>query len=271
MGEHLLRFKRADDHLQQLEIEIRSWVKTHPCTITTKRDSEPGVHLTLASIDKIPLDPIALIISDILHNLRSGLDSLAYALAEKYSGTLSPQVAKKSEFPIFGDIDGQGVSGKGLVLFNGGLSKIGGVDPAAQTVIESLQPYHDGASFVDHPLWRLHELNRIDKHRLLHPVAAHFRGAALDLIKSINLNFNNIRSAGAGFIDTRLGVIEQETIIARYKLPPIDPQQEMHAHFFPPIEIAFGSIVEGQPAVAVLAGIHKHIVQHVLPPLEVFL
>jgi hypothetical protein len=38
---------------------------------------------------------------------------------------------------------------------------------SARSRIESLQPFHRGASYKDDPLWKLNELNNTDKHRTL--------------------------------------------------------------------------------------------------------
>jgi len=48
--------------------------------------------------------------------------------------------------------------------------KVGGIAPVARTIVEGLQPYRRGQNFASHPLWVLHELSRIDKHRLPHVV-----------------------------------------------------------------------------------------------------
>ena len=41
--------------------------------------------------------------------------------------------------------------------------------PAAQAIIEGLQPHHrQYGFFVTHPLWLLHGLSNVDKHRALH-------------------------------------------------------------------------------------------------------
>ena len=53
-----------------------------------------------------------------------------------------------------------------------GLDKIQGVtDLDARAVIRNLQPYKAPEPHR-HPLWILHELDRVDKHRALHPVLA---------------------------------------------------------------------------------------------------
>lgn len=42
-----------------------------------------------------------------------------------------------------------------------------GISGDAQAAVESLQPFHHSEPH-QHPLWRLSEMNNIDKHRLLH-------------------------------------------------------------------------------------------------------
>lgn len=53
-----------------------------------------------------------------------------------------------------------------------GKAKIGTLRASTQTLIEEWQPFQPGNGGTQNTLWVLHELNRRDKHRRLHPVAA---------------------------------------------------------------------------------------------------
>lgn len=185
MSGHELKIRRARQHLEWIDTHLQPWIQgdahTHWLEPNTDAPSEARV---MAKLTKEPRPyPLSVRIGEFLHNMRSALDLLAYELALAYTQPLPDEIAESSEFPIFGDEDRQGNGGVGSANFsllkrNGdpapghGLYKIRGMDPAAQTIVEGLQPYHRSADFREHPLWKLHELDRINKHRLLHVVAA---------------------------------------------------------------------------------------------------
>jgi hypothetical protein len=153
-------------------------------------------------------------------------------------------------------------SKKGVPNRGSGLSKIQGIDPTAQTIIESLQPYHRGASYRDDPLWRLHELARIDKHRLLHVVAWEFVGFGLDLD-----NCRNVHGIDPGYIHSYFGSVEGRAKVASFQPVPVDPEAEMHVEIVVPLDIAFptSNVVAPEESVRkVLADIYTYIGPDVL-------
>jgi hypothetical protein len=240
-----------------------------------------GLMTALATAEKPPADPFSLLIGDSLHNLRSALDALAYALASAFTKPLPKEITNSSEFPVFGDEDGKGTSGVGFALFNqktkkgapapgSGAFKIRGCDPAVQTIIEGLQPYKRGDAFRTHPLWKLHELDRISKHRLLHTTVAAFYGTTWETRR-----FTNVRCIGPGMIVSLSGAIETDTPISRiYGIHPIDPDAEMHVEIQPAIDVAFAPgtpDVENEPVLKTLASLYDYIVTDVLPPLSGYL
>jgi hypothetical protein len=308
--DHELKLGRAFQHVQDLERVIQSWRDGNNYTVRyeidldarwseetvdtsvdaarnmlagpvfipgqgpgTLPDDVPwgqGVLTAYTSAQQPPTDPISLIIGDALHNMRSGLDTLAYALASAFTKPLPEEIASRSEFPIFGDEDRKGNAGAGSTLFQGGLPKIKGWDPSAQTVIEGLQPYQRGNAFRSDPLWILHELDRFSKHRLLHPTVASFHGTKWAISA-----FRNIRAIGPGVIDTYGGTIETETPISRiFGVHPIDPAADMHVEINPALDIAFSAsapAAAADPVLTTLGDIYTHIRDEVLPRLTSFL
>lgn len=102
------------------------------------------------SVPEVPLE-VTLIVGDVLQNLRSALDHLACHLIRKGAGTITSQ----SCFPIAGD------AAKYVPSFFH--RKIEGMRQEAKDAIHAIKPYKGG----NDALWRIHELNKIDKHRLL--------------------------------------------------------------------------------------------------------
>jgi hypothetical protein len=98
---------------------------------------------------------LAPIVGDIIHNLRSALDLLACDLA-RMNGRTSRTAMAETWFPIFGSE---------AEFRNGADKKIRHLSPADQEIIRALKPYKGG----NDTLWQLHQLDILDKHRLILP------------------------------------------------------------------------------------------------------
>src|SRR6266498_3307458 len=96
--DHELKLQRARKHFEELKIEIGNWLGRKHYTVREERDTD-GWTTFFATAEQPPVDPISLLVGDCLHNLRSALDLLAYALAQRYTVPLPQEVAESSEFP----------------------------------------------------------------------------------------------------------------------------------------------------------------------------
>jgi hypothetical protein len=216
-----------------------------------------GVLTAYATLpEQPPTYPISLLIADTLHNLRSALDVLAYALAAAFTKQPLPEeIAKDSEFPIIGDENRKGKLGVGSDLFKSSAPrKIRGWDPRAQALVERAQPYRGKHGFRTHPLWLLHDLDRISKHRLLHTTVGLSTATVWDRTRT-----TNIRLIGPGLIQVLTGPVEADTPIGRvYGLHPIDPSLDMHMEISPSLVVALSeqaSIPAAAPVVELLGTI----------------
>lgn len=101
---------------------------------------------------------------DLLFNLRSALDHAIWELH-------APADRKANvEFPVCLDRkEWAAVSAR----------KIGMLSTEEKTTIEAMQPFNAAVPSED-PLWQLHELNRIDKHRVLHLADHQLKGGWLN-------------------------------------------------------------------------------------------
>ena len=308
--DHDLKLLRAMQHLQDFDTKARTWLGEEHYTLRYEYDpdarfggaSRPfrnqgfymlggsvfipgqgpqtappsiefgqGSMTAYATAEQPPPDPLSLLIGDTLHNMRSALDTLAFALALAHTNPLPQVLIEKSEFPIFGDEDKKGTPGMGANMFrDNGRVKIAGWHPDAQTAVELLQPYKAGNAFRRHPLWVLHELDRVNKHRLLHSTVATFAGTLWDIPQ-----FRNIRCIGPGFTESLDGSIGTDTPISRIcGIHPIDANAEMHVEIHPALQIAFAQgtpCVEQEAVVPTLLAIHTHIATEILPNLTGFL
>src|SRR5208283_3271512 len=157
-----IKIERAKKHFADLEAAVVSSRGKYTTVVIRKNDLPmtgvfqmgPG-NPPLYDVTQIPVDVISAA-GDIVHNLRSALDHLAYQLAEV--GTPGKEPSRRVEFPI----------AKDAATYKAEKArKVEGIRPEAVKVIDALQPYKGGCN--GDALWRIHELDNIDKHR------AHFR------------------------------------------------------------------------------------------------
>ena len=291
---HELVLQRAREHFESLQQETARWLEGEHYEVIVKPDDEwPGYSAVFIRGEDPPNYPTSAIIGDCLHNLRSSLDLLVYELAASYTKPLPDNFTETSEFPIFGDRSKNGKSGMGSALFrDNGLRKIRGINPLAQAEIQRLQPYHCGPAYTEHPLWVLHELDRVSKHRLLHTVAAFSNGLMINsnIARRLIDHAKITPSPGvgqplpvgtaryrleAGCIEVVGGIVtQQETRFFRLPIPTDIPEAEVKMNLNSAMGIAFRDITgsaEPQFVVELLARLYNYIATEVLPPIEPYL
>jgi hypothetical protein len=150
-----VKIKRAKEHLAELEGRANTYRNSYRHVVGP--DERPGFAQGEVKLRKLPIihfDMLA-IAGDVAHNLRSSLDHLVYHLALVYNPDVPDEVLEKVAFPI----------GQSLERYESlRRRKLDGViEPAAIKLIDGLKPYKGGNDV----LWRLQEMNNIDKHRRL--------------------------------------------------------------------------------------------------------
>lgn len=242
-----LKLDRAREHLQIFEDEARTWIETKPYGIVDEPDPNPPPHpfnqvttihrrFRMTRVDPVPAR-LSLIVEDCVFNIRSALDHLALALAKSFTPNMTDRQIATSEFPVFhlATLDPNTES-----------RKIGCIAPAARTIIKALQPYHRGNSYHSDPLWRVHELNRIDKHRMLTICATAPRK---DNVDYVGLRVVRVRPGispiGLRYAITGSGMLEVDKILMRYGTEIGYPYDENDTEPHIPCEVTFGN---GGPA-----------------------
>jgi hypothetical protein len=156
-----VKLDRAKRHLDELTNELNAFFAAKPYKVGTRYDPETKkIVYYLTDVTDMP-PSVASICGDVIQNLRSALDHLAYDVWVRESGGQGS--AKKIYFPIDEDLAGYSKN-RGR--------KTRGISPRSLAVIDSVKPYKGGNDI----LWRIHELNNIDKHRLLVTVGSSFHG-----------------------------------------------------------------------------------------------
>jgi hypothetical protein len=151
--------RRAKEHAYLLDVELRKFSDTKPYSIVQEYDRNKVSNLFRLKVEReAPFKEWSLIIGDCVHNARSALDYVAWALA----GSVVDD--DRTMFPIhIFDCDRKFDEAERRWLTN--------VHPSARKAIREckLQPYLR-PNPQESALWFLHELDRRDKHRLLTPI-----------------------------------------------------------------------------------------------------
>jgi len=222
-----LKIKRAQAHLYKAECLIETFAGQAFKSVTKEHDSETGEGFFVLHELRRPDLEISLSIGDVLNNLRSALDHLAFQLVKR---PVTPSAETPSDdhqiaFPICDDPN----------KFEAAKWRIRGAHPAAQTLIEQLQPYPGRTSpftFQPSNLALLRKLNDWDKHRLLHVIESEL--SAVGFLNSEHVETWSARDPGR---------LEAPAELARYKVGPgIDP--EVDVGFYLVTDVTF----EGGPA-----------------------
>lgn len=175
-GSAWLKIERARRHVGDLEAEIEAYWQTAPVSIqgtgiTVTEGGGTGARtFTVGSVKPLP-DSVALLVGDVAHNIRSALDHFAWA-AVRNPGTATM-------FPIWGPEDAPTPK----KWQDDVRRRLNGASAALQAAVEGLQPWRTGRN---PQLWYIHELDRIDKHRLLIPVAAANTAIVFELAVVVN-------------------------------------------------------------------------------------
>jgi hypothetical protein len=143
--DHALKLRRAIGHLQYLEGSSANTGSKSGAIRRRRARSELGSHFIVTAWANQPRrDPVYLVISECLHNLRSSL-LLAYELAAAHTKPLTNEMAGRSEFPVVGDMNSKANPGTaGILAPVKRPSRSSGMNLSAKAIIQGLQPYHLG-------------------------------------------------------------------------------------------------------------------------------
>jgi hypothetical protein len=278
MGSFDLKLQRAREHLETFQQEANTWIESEPYGIVDEADPDPspeqlshvGGHHRLFRVSRVDVvtDRLNLLIGDCVHNLRSTLDHIVFALARTNTPNLTHKQVIGSEFPVFGD---KIMTGKQET------AKIGCLSPGAQAAIKGLQPYQRGTLYQTHPLWQIHDLDRIDKHRhLTLCVSVPRRGNPGDEdyyvgFKHPGLENWNVQDLPV-FISAA-GEMKVDAVFARYSAIPIDSHREVKLNPVLPLNVAFakGGPADGETVTIVLQALCDFVGNVVISQLAKFL
>ncbi|HTA04418.1 MAG TPA: hypothetical protein VK802_28855 [Streptosporangiaceae bacterium] len=165
------KLERAKRHFAELETALASFFAITPYKISTRRNDERKLVYYLSDVAVVPVD-FSLVTGDVIQNLRSALDHLAYDL------WLNEANGQGRGDRVYFPIDKDEASYK-----KNKSGKTQGISAQSLAVIDSLRPYAGG----NNTLWRIHALNNLDKHRLLVTVGSSFQSMDLGAYMLANM------------------------------------------------------------------------------------
>ena len=150
------KVKRADEHIDELNRVLDLFLQTAFYRFGVEKRADTSQFLLKYQITTaVPRDDIALILGDVIHNLRAALDHMIWELVSRCNGTPTGELY----FPVCE------TRAKLKKAINNGQIKVLGAD-IADLILNYIKPYKRGNNL----LFALHSLDIIDKHRLLIPV-----------------------------------------------------------------------------------------------------
>ncbi len=153
---------RAKEHAATLSEAIKTWRDKNPNPMRIEGDDEGRVYTLHWMFDPPHAQrDWGCVLGDFVHNLRAALDHLIWQLVLHDHGN----PGTSNEFPIFDDAVNYGRSSP---------RKLRGItNPAVLALVERYQPYNPlpptvaTANLIPHPLWVVHELDRLHKHQAI--------------------------------------------------------------------------------------------------------
>ncbi len=165
LGGVFAKINMADTQLKMLD---RVWgeylgLDPRPYNFVVHTEPETGAHTIYAELVAPPWPMLSVIVGDVLHNLRSGLDHLAWELVLRAGG----KPGRHTKFPICDTEDRWLAEVVHKRRSNDRKSPLEGIEPegAIWRFVEAVQPYK-GAVYAE-AMTALRVLSNADKHRQL--------------------------------------------------------------------------------------------------------
>ena len=229
------KIERAEKHILDLQDARKRFIDTDPYPTGGQRNPETRCpEYRVLSVRAIDSD-IAAIAGDVIQNLRSALDHLAYQLV--IVGTRKPGPFTHVYYPI---------AKSATDYETEKLRKTKGMRQDAIDAIDATKPYRGG----NDTLWQLHELNLVDKHRLLLSAGAYFQSmdAMVDILRNLEKQVGHPIPKIQYPISPMIKRFPLEVGDVLYIADPRDEVNDNHQFNF---EIAFkeSGIVWGEPVI----------------------
>lgn len=255
-----LKMRRAHVHLHELDNALEEFIGSKPYDVVYDFESEPDQHLIRFKIWERPELWWSPIIGDIVHNVRSALDHLAWQLVIRNGR--NPQGAR-SQFPIFTrdpfDPTIYRCSKEAKRARVSWKNQTRGMHKADVELLKRLQPYNGPDSPHEHPLARLSQFSNWDKHREFHfPSQVFMDYCFAATMKDVRITLLYLKPRGEA--------LEHGEIIASYSVVATGSKPKVNMNPKVLFDVAFGrgSPLEGLGIKETLPALINHVVDIIL-------
>ena len=239
---------RALEHLLRLDDQMHEYLDSDPIGVQRQLQKDANTSVFALVVERPPPLELAVLVGEVVHQLRSALDHVANQLVRAAGNTPT----RRTAFPV-------------LLRPPDQEFKIdGGVDPAALAAVSSFQPYRRGVEPEGHPLAMLNELWNRDKHRNLSLMATYVTGTQIFLVDP-----QGQWMVGGQFQTTSLGHGDIVGVFsfADDDVPP-DALIQASGHLF--LALAEEGPWGRQPVTKLLESLHQFVTVTVVPKLKPF-
>jgi hypothetical protein len=222
------KLTRANRHAEELGREITAWNDRYPYGHTSEFDPDTSTYVFRYRIFEPPPPSWSVIIGDIVHNLASALDHLAWQLV--ILNGCEP-IERQTAFPIFKDETHWKSSER-----NGGQWMMEGMSEFHKLALGWYQPCRDDEP-EEHALMRLRQLWNFDKHRTLTPVLGKYGPGATIKLHAVRDVQPGTFTGGSTI---PIGPIEDNAKFARVPIIPSGPNPTIYLDGEVTVDILFG-------------------------------
>lgn len=205
LGHHRARLDRASQQYALFGTLWGDYLDSRPHQLTTDVDAAGRGELRLIRQKPIPLE-LALVLGELLYQLRAALDNCLYAVAAIDSGLWPPLGGERLQWPICLTPS----------EWKQNARRFAGLSADVVGALERIQPYN-----AECPAWNclriLHDLARVDRHRTL-PVVALFTSQA-----SLRFDRRLVTS-----VDIQKGIMDRGDVLVRFIYTGVEPIGPQH-------------------------------------------
>lgn len=243
-----LKIERAKRHIQELSDVTGAFLSPNPYHVYADDYPETNERLLKVRVTKdIPPDWSA-IVGDAIHNARAALDLLMVAVVKhcdphRVSYNHVHFVIRETKDKFEADLD----------------KNTKGASSQARSLIEGLKPYKGG----DENFWNLHQLDILDKHKSIIPVASSFHAIGFPMVPD-EASDEFKAALPPDFVNPvifwrparKVFPLQDGTTVFKGKIDP-PPSQNIQWQFA--ISFGEGQILDGEPIIPALRELVKFV------------
>jgi hypothetical protein len=234
-----LKMVRANEHGKTLNDAIDEFTGRNPYETVNDFKPEIGHYVTRFKVREWPDPAWSPIVGDIVYNVRSALDHLAWQLVRRNRRTPTGTTT----FPIFCQDPFNPAAHPSVTEYERALKRWNAQTKRMHSgdiaLLKLLQPHQRGEDADSHPLARLDQLSKWDKHREFHFAAQ----SLMDYEFSVKTTTRNVLPRPVYF-KPKGEMLKDGEPIARFTPLVIGPNPKLNMNFKLFYDIAFG---EGSP------------------------